>query len=214
MTQTYRIASIGGPTLWEEGSPKGDYFATLQGFDGEVLIFHDSSSNYDAPKVGDELFGTVEKDKRGNLRFKRASRNRSTQSSTGGGGGSRQSEGPGLSWRSAPYERGAEHPRNEARAIHTSALSAAPAYYELLRTEGVLDQAKDKPSMLDTLAGIVLWLEGGYGPVLDAVVAPGAGAAQEPAQGRLNGGPQEEIPADRTDLAPAAATTADEDLPF
>lgn len=203
MSQSYRIETLGQKALWENAPDKGDYPATLHGFEGEVLIFHDASKPYDPPRIGDEIFGTVEPDKRGNLRFKRASRFRSSTTS----GQPRQSEGPGLTWRSAPYERGAEHPRNEARAIHTSAVSAAPAYYELLRTEGVIPQAPDKASMLNTLSGIVAWLEGGYGPVLDAVSAPASGAGQNGAER------QQEIPADTEGLQPAA-TAADESIPF
>lgn len=126
---------------------------------------------------------------------------------------SSQSSGPGLEWRSAPYERGAEHPRNEARAIHTSALSAAPAYYELLRTEGVIPQAQDKPSALNTLAGIVRWLESGYAPVLAAVSGPAQASPQNGAARGSQPTLPEEVPADREGLTPAPAGV-DDSVPF
>lgn len=134
---------------------------------------------------------------------------KSSKPKSGGGGGS----GPGLSWKSAPYERGAEHPRNEARAIHTSAISAAPGYYELLRTEGVIPKAEDKASMLNTLAGIVTWLESGYLPVLDAVSAQALPVPPAAPQSASNGAPPPEVPADTEGLTPAPAGVSD-DVPF
>lgn len=85
MPDTYVIESLGQKAVWENEQNKGDYPVKFVGKDPEVLVFHDSDSKYPAPKVGDELFGDVQKDKRGRFRFRRASRQDS------GGYGPRQS---------------------------------------------------------------------------------------------------------------------------
>jgi hypothetical protein len=200
MSQSYRIETLGHFSTYGDG-PKGDYLCTVAGDDRELKLFHDTSGNYDPPKVGDEIFGDIVPGKRnGEWRLKRGSRQGGGSSSSAGGGG-RSSDPPDR------FDRKPEHPRNEVRMIHTSALSAAPAYYELLRTEGVIPQAESKAAALATLAGIVTWLENGYGPVLDAVVAEVKAAPQ------MNGGGGE-VPADTTGLQPAAASKADDDIPF
>lgn len=60
---------------------------------------------------------------------------------TGGGspnGGQRRSAAP-----DAKFDRRPDHPRQEARAIHTSALSAASAYIEQALTINAVAQPKD-----------------------------------------------------------------------
>ena len=138
MPAEYVIASLGQKIVWEDETAKGDFPVGLQGDDREVLIFHDASTKYAAPKVGDKLFGDVTKDGRGNWRFKRAAR-----ADSPGSGGPRQQakrdQGPGLRWHNAPYNSSASHPRDEVRMIRTSALSSAPAYIESMFTFAPLE---------------------------------------------------------------------------
>ena len=196
------ITSIGHFSTYGD-SPKGDYLCRIEGDDRELLLFHDSSSRYDPPRVGDSFEADVVAGKKpGTWRLKRRSGSGSGggSSSTGGGGGT-----DGKS-----FDRRPEHPRNEARMIHSNALTAAPAYYELLRTEGVIPQAQSKAAALDTLAGITRWLENGYAPILEQAAAEGAsgnGAA-------LLSVPQE-VPADTTVFQPSvSANPGDELIPF
>lgn len=88
MPSTYRIEGLAGKTQWEGDPTKGDFPASLEGDDREVLIFHDNASNFDPPKPGDEIFGDITKDKRGNWRFKRAKKNAGGGGSFSGGGSS------------------------------------------------------------------------------------------------------------------------------
>jgi hypothetical protein len=98
--------------------------------------------------------------------------------------------GPGLQWRSAPYERGAEHPRNEARIVHTVGLSEAREYYRLFREENFMEKPKDLDAAKRTLLAIADWLASTYD--LDAV-----GASESlPVSAQA----AEEVPADREGL--------------
>lgn len=136
----------------------------------------------------------------------------SQQQSAGGSTPSaRSSDGPGLAWKSAPYERGAEHPRNEVRMIHTSALSAAPAYIDQMLTIGVAAQPKDEQAYWALVGHVAGRLAKSYAGALDGV--SGAQAASQPPQ---NGSQQGmEVPADTREMAPAAAAGSDDsDIPF
>jgi hypothetical protein len=86
MSQNYTIKALGDKALWDGETSKGDYPATLAEFDEEVLVFHDSTSNFDPPKVGDVMFGDPQKDKRGRWRFKRKARPKGASGNSQGGG--------------------------------------------------------------------------------------------------------------------------------
>lgn len=128
----------------------------------------------------------------------------------GGGytGGSRQSDGPGLQWRSAPFERGAEHPRNEVRMIHTSALSAAVPFINQMVAFGLVDAPKDEDAYWTLVGHVAGRLTKSYEAPLSATLPP------PEAQQTLNGGGGE-VPADTREMAPAGvATSSDDDIPF
>lgn len=118
----------------------------------------------------------------------------------GGRSGSGGGDGPGLRWKSAPYERGAEHPRNEVRMIHTAALSATPDFYRLLREENFIDKPKDKPDALRVLTSITQWLADSY----PALLEDASGSPPKPAS---------EVPVDTDGLNPAQSEIL-ADVPF
>jgi hypothetical protein len=102
------------------------------------------------------------------------------------------------------FDRRPEHPRNEARMIHTSALSAAPVYIEQMLTLSVVDQPADEAAYWALVSAVASRLTRTYARVLEGH----AQAATGPENGA--GG---EIPADARDLQPAKAA-ADDELPF
>lgn len=109
---------------------------------------------------------------------------------------------------SKSFDRRPEHPRNEARMIHTSALSAAPAYIEQMLTVGALEQ----PSSEDDYWSLVSRVAGRLARSYEAALRGIEGGQQQvppPAAGS-NGG---EVPADASGLVPAPAGVAD-DVPF
>jgi hypothetical protein len=117
------------------------------GFDPvtDTLWVHRRRGAENTPKQGDELHVDVSKDKRG---WKGKSAARRDRSPLAGGS-------------SAGY-RNPPTPEEEARMRHTSALSAAPDYYRLLREENAIPKPENKDQMVATLEGIVTWLEGTY----------------------------------------------------
>jgi hypothetical protein len=56
------------------------------------------------------------------------------------------------------FDRKPEHPINAARMAQANALSSAPAYYDQMRVEGLIDKAESKEAYLDTIKGIARWL--------------------------------------------------------
>jgi hypothetical protein len=207
VSEVFRIESLGQKAVWDNDHNKGDYPAQFAGDDREVMIFHDAASNFSPPAVGDELFGRIEKDKRGNWRFKRAKR---TEGGQGSPPGQRaQGEGPGLTWQNKPYNSSAEHPRNEARMIHTACLSSAPVYIEQMLTASVVGQPKNPDEYWALVSQVVGRLSRTYAAAFAGAAAPSA----HPSSPSSNGG---EVPADMSGLGqpPSQASMADESVPF
>lgn len=130
-----------------------------------------------------------------------ASQQGQQQSSGGSGGGG------------GKFDRRPEHPRNEARMIHTSSLSAAPTYIEQMLTMSVVEQPKDEDAYWKLVDRVVFRLTRSYDRAMES----------EPAQQTLNG--EAQVQADTEGLEPQAYTTgrwnvspqatpADETIPF
>lgn len=186
-----RIETLGHFSTYGD-STKGDYLVTVAGDDRELALFHDTSSDYDAPKVGDDFPAEIIQGKRGEWRLKRASRQ--------GGGGNRGGGGKD----DKNFDRRPEHPRNEARMIHTSSLSAAPSYISQMLAMGFLEVPKDEESYWLLVSATATRLTKSYRGVLK-------GTESAPvSQPQLNGG---EVPADTAGLTPAPAGVSD-DVPF
>lgn len=142
-----------------------------------------------------------------------------------GGGSSNNSrgsgEGPGLRWQSKPYQSSAEHPRNEARTIHTVGVGAAPAILEQWWTIGIAPQPKDQAEYWEQFGAVVKVVRDSYrGPLERASgAAPAQPAAQQPEPAQAPGG---DVPADAADLPAAQPVAAaapsggnsDDDIPF
>ena len=146
------------------------------------------------PKAGEKL--AVERTQKGEFNdvpFTRLFLADTYQGGSGSGGGG-----------SDNYDRRPEHPRNEARMIHTSAVSAAPDYYRLFREENLLAKPDSLDEAKSALRDIVGELERGYLVALAGLAGP-ASAPQVAA----------EVPADTEGLQPAAAgVKSDDDIPF
>lgn len=106
---------------------------------------------------------------------------------------------------SKSFDRRPEHPRNEARMIHTSALSAAPAYIEQMLTVGVLAQPSSEDDYWSLVSRVAGRLARSYAGALAGTESP-----QRELPVVSNGG---EVPADVAGLAPAPAGV-DDDVPF
>lgn len=107
------------------------------------------------------------------------------------------------------FDRRPEHPRNEARMIHTSAMSAAPSYIEQMLTIGVAAQPKDEDAYWALVGHVAGRLAKSYEKALGDT-----GAAPAASQGRSNGSPQQaEVPGDTAELVPAPAGVGDS-IPF
>lgn len=115
MSDTYRIETLGGFSRYEEGGTKGDYLVTVQGDDREFKLFHDSSSDFDAPSVGDDLYGEIKKDKRNQWRI-----SRKPKPKAGGKGG------------------GGYSPEEVARITRSHSQEMALRYFSLRQSEGKL----------------------------------------------------------------------------
>ena len=122
------------------------------------------------------------------------------------GGASKSAAGPGLTWKSAPYERGAEHPRNEVRMIHTSSLSAAVPFINQMVAFGFVTPPADEDAYWKLVGHVAGKLTASYQKPLGATEAP----AQSVSQPQLNGG---EVPADTAGLTPGPVGVSD-DVPF
>lgn len=123
-----------------------------------------------------------------------------------GGGGGRDAEGPGLTWQSKPYNSSAEHPRNEARVIHTASLGNVPAYIDQLLTMSLVQQPQTEDEYWALVGRVAGRLTKSYKKVLERTEPP-------PEQSSL---PVEEVPTDREGLEPqpALAGAGDADIPF
>jgi hypothetical protein len=197
MSQSYRIETLGHFSTYGD-STKGDFLVTVAGDPRELKLFHDTSSSYDAPQVGDEFAGEIVQGKRGEWRLKRASRGSGGSTSSSSGGGSKT------------YERQPDHPLNMARALHTSALSSTPAFVDQLLTIGAVPQPTSEDEYWALVTRVCGRLKRSYPEqVRVQALAPAGG------EGRLNGSPpqQPEIPADTVGLTPAPAGV-DDDVPF
>jgi hypothetical protein len=160
----------------------------------------------DPPGVGEQLeVERTQEGEFGGVKFTRLflAKPANAGPSSTGGGGSRQSDGPGLTWRSAPFERGAEHPRNEVRMIHTSALSAAPGYINQMLAFGVEEAPADQDAYWKLVTKVAGRLARSYQGAMSATEQP-------PAASNGGGG---DVPADTRELAPAAPV-ADDSIPF
>lgn len=117
--------------------------------------------------------------------------------SSSAGGSSQGSNDP------SRFDRKPEHPRNEARIIHTSALSAAPGYINQMLAMGWLAAPKDEDAYWALVAQVAGRLRKSYQGAL--------GAAESPQQTL----PPQEVPADTAGLTNGgAAAKATDDVPF
>ena len=115
-----------------------------------------------------------------------------------------RSGGSGGSGGSDNYDRRPEHPRNEARMIHTSALSAAPDYYRLMREENIIAKPEGQQEFWAALRAVAGELTLTYKSALAGLAGP-ATSPQVAA----------EVPADTEGLQPAAGgAQTDDDIPF
>ena len=124
----------------------------LKGPDGETVQAERKKRPDNSINVGDKLFGYLEEREGFPADFREIQRD--GQGRQGGGGGRAQS--------ADQFERRPDHPLNAARMRHTSAIWAAPEYYRLFREESVVAKPESKAQMVETLGGIVRWLEDGY----------------------------------------------------
>lgn len=176
---TYKLVRKVGSEEWSDGETVDDAFVVdgpgapfmVKDSDGEdvpgaVRFGRKKSSKFEPPSEGDEKFGTVYQDKRGNWRFRYAKK--------GSGGGDDAGR----------FDRKPEHPENAARMRHTSALSATPTYIEQMLTIGVVDQPKTLDEYRELVARTILWLLDTYPgvpepPAQPELAANGASKADE-----------------------------------
>jgi hypothetical protein len=123
----------------------------LRGPDGNVEQAERNKKPGNELVIGQRLYGYIEEDQYGN-KFKEVQDGRG--GAPNGAGGKREKQ----------YERSADHPLTIARMRHTSAMSAAPDYYRLFREESVIPKPTSKAEMVETLNGVMTWLEGTYPP--------------------------------------------------
>lgn len=102
------------------------------------------------------------------------------------------------------FDRRPEHPRNEARMIHTSALSAAPTYINQMLAMGWLEVPKDEDAYWQLVTRVAGRLARSYQGAISAT-------EQAPSpQPQLNGG---EVPADMSGL-PTGPVSDDSQIKF
>lgn len=113
------------------------------------------------------------------------------------------------------FERRPEHPRNEARFIHTSCLSSAPAFIDQMLTLNIQKTPGSWDEYFELVGRVVNKLRGSYQGPLERVSPP---PATPPVQF-----PQQEVPADTEGLPgtngepptpESVASAADDDIPF
>lgn len=187
------IQTLGHFSTYGNG-PKGDYLVTIAGDDRELALFHDSSSKYNAPQVGDQFPAEIVKGKRGEWRLKRASGGGATSSTDGG---SSSTGGGGYSPESI-----ARMSRSHAQEMALLLITATGDADEL----NLEDRATVGAYLNGTFSRLVRWFEAD-------VEKAGADTKANP-QPQQNGAPQE-VPVDTTDLQPAPVpATAGDDVPF
>ena len=147
-----KVSNVLGEERWQgsDGTQMVTYEVALEGYPQTVKAYRPAGS--EAPQVGDE--GDVDTSGK-SPKFVRA-----------------RNDAPASKGGSDNFARRSEHPENATRMRHSAALSVAPTLYEQMRTEGVIDSAKDKAGYLDTLAGIVTWVEASYPTVDDPAEVP------------------------------------------
>lgn len=196
MPSTYTIEQLGQKAVWENDQNKGDYPAILSGVEGEVLMFHDSSSDFDPPKIGDEVFGEIKPNKArgGGQRFSYKPRSSPGGHSPRGGGG----KGGGYS------------PGDIARITRSHSQEMA---VRLIAASGAA-QGLDPANATDAgpfLNGVVARLADWFDADVAKAEAAVKGAESTPAPVSR----AEEVPADREGLdGQPAPTRADDQIPF
>lgn len=237
MATTYKVSTepVEGNTYENKGDSGGHLTVWRLGLEEAQSVapdglfeLHKKKGNA-PPKPGDEISvkRTAEVEHNG-VKGTRLYLDSGWKPGQGGGSGKRdQGEGPGARWQSKPYQSSAEHPRNEARTIHTVGLGAAPVILEQWWTAGIQQQPKTVEEYWTQFGAVVKRVRDSYqGPLERASRAHEGGQAppaaqSSPAEQAAATQATAEVPADTTDLPPAAPVPAggatandDEDIPF
>lgn len=146
MPSDFTIKAVVGEKSWEGNYGRMlDYELAVDDLSETVTLTQKPETP--APYDGQVIYGHLEDGKFGK-KLKKDQRDNGSQPASKGSGDD--------------YARRPDHPDNVARMKHTSALSAAPKYYEVLRTDGVIAKPTSKDHALATLRGLIEWLEGSY----------------------------------------------------